>query len=400
MKAYRYRIYPNQAQRAQINQHFGATRHIYNWGLALKKAHYEATGKSLNRYALQKLMVESKKSDKPWLSDINSQSLLAALMHLDRAFNSFFKGQTKYPQPKKRYAPWQSYQCPQHVKVDFTESTLHLPKIKDIKAKYHREFIGKIKTVTIKRSPTHKYFVSILVEDGVLDPIPTTISPADTIGIDLGISHFLITSDGEKTDNPKFLKSSLYKLRQAQRELSRKKKGSINRGKSRSKVAALHEKVTNKRHDFLHQETARLVDKNHATCFAIEDLAVKNMVKNRKLSRAISDCGWGGFVTLLSYKCQWKGKNVIVIDRFAPSSKTCSKCHTKREKMPLSVRDWQCDCGAYHDRDINAAKMICQFALAQVGLAEPVGSTGCVKMFPYSNDSQRSRYSERSSANH
>lgn len=383
MKGYRYRIYPNKTQQAQMNKHFGASRHVYNWALAQKIAHYEETGKSLNCSALQKLLVASKKTDKPWLSEVNSQTLLAALLNLDRAFTHFFKGHAKFPQKKKRYAPWQSYQCPQHVTVDFAESKLHLPKIKDIKAHFHREFRGIIKTVTIKRSPTHQYYASILVDDGFIDPIPTTITPQQTIGIDLGISHFLITSEGEKIDNPQFLKSTLSKLREAQRKLFRKKKASINRSKAKTKVAHLHEKVANKRNDFLHQVTRQLIDKNHATSFGVEDLSVKNMVKNRKLARAISDCGWGGFVSRLTYKCRWQGKNVITIGRFAPSSKTCSHCGAKQEKMPLATREWTCACGAFHDRDINAAKMIRRYALAQQDLAEPVGSTGCVKMFPY-----------------
>ena len=365
LKAYKYRSYPTKAQAELMGKHFGCARHVYNWALNLKQAHYQETGKSLSKRALQDLLVTSKKTDKPWLNEVNSQSLLASLLNLDNAFGHFFKKRAQFPRFKKKQASWQSFQCPQHVEVNFEEGLLNLPKIKNIPTKFHRPFLGKIKTVTLKRAPSGKYFASILVEDLDITPIPALIEQEKTLGLDMGISHFLIDSEGNKVENPKPLLNALQKLQAEQRKFSRLKKDSHNRAKQKSKVAILHEKVANKRYDFIHQLSAKLADKNQATSFAIEDLHIKGMIQNRKLARAIADCGWRMFLNALSYKCDWNGKNIIKIGRFAASSKTCSACGIKQEKLPLSIREWQCSCGTQHDRDINAAIMIKQFSLAQ-----------------------------------
>ena len=365
LKAYKYRIYPTKAQAELMAKHFGCARYIYNWALNLKQVHYQETGKSLSKRVLQDLLVASKKLDKPWLTEVNSQSLLASLLNLDNAFGNFFKKIAKFPRFKKKHSSYQSFQCPQHVEVNFEAGLLNLPKIKNIPTKFHRTFAGKIKTVTIKRAPSGKYFASILVEDLEAIPMPALIEQDKTLGLDMGIRHFLIDSEGNKIENPKYLLNALKKLRAQQRKLSRMKKDSHNRAKQKLKVAILHEKVAHKRYDFVHQISAKLADKNQATSFAIEDLHIKGMVKNRKLARAISDCGWRMFLNALSYKCDWNGKNFIKIGRFAASSKTCSACGVKQEKLPLSIREWACSCGAQHDRDINAAIMIKQFSLAQ-----------------------------------
>ncbi len=365
LKAYKYRIYPTKAQAELMEKHFGCVRHIYNWALNLKQVHYQETGKSLSKRVLQDLLVASKKLDKPWLTEVNSQSLLASLLNLDNAFGNFFKKIAKFPRFKKKHSSYQSFQCPQHVEVNFEAGLLNLPKIKNIPTKFHCTFSGKIKTVTVKRAPSGKYFASILVEDLEAIPMPALIEQDKTLGLDIGIRHFLIDSEGNKIENPKYFLNTLKKLRAQQRTLSRMKKDSHNRAKQKLKVAILHEKVANKRYDFVHQISAKLADKNQATSFAIEDLHIKGMVQNHKLARAISDCGWRMFLNALSYKCDWNGKNVIKIGRFAASSKTCSACGVKQEKLPLSIQVWACSCGAQHDRDINAAIMIKQFSLAQ-----------------------------------
>ena len=299
---------------------------MYNWALAAKDKHYQETGKSLSKRAIQDAMVLSKKTEFPWLCEVNSQSLLAALDNLDRAFSNFFSGRAKFPRYKKKYSGWQSFQCPQHVTVDVEEGVINLPKIKGINARLHRCFAGKIKTVTIKRNPSGHYFASVLVEDELALPIASPVIAEQTLGLDVGLTHVLIDSEGNKTDNPRFLKKSLYRLGVEQKIAARQKKGSANRAKQRRRVALLHEKTSNRRHDFIHQETAKLAVKNHATSFAVEDLHIKGMVKNRKLSRAIIDVSWGKFLTVLTYKCQRYGKNVIMINRFAPSSKQCHGC--------------------------------------------------------------------------
>ena len=378
MRAYKYRIYPNPEQRVLIEKHFGCSRHVYNWALAEKDRHYKETGKSLSKRQLQDRLVASKKDDKGWLKEVNSQSLLASLANLDTAFSNFFQGRTKFPKFKSKYSGWQSYHCPQHVTVDFHKSVINLPKLKGIKAKLHRSFSGKVKTVTIKRSPSGKYFASVLVDDGVSDPVPVTIEQEKTIGLDVGLTEFLIDSEGNKTENPRILKASLVRLAVEQKKLARRKKGSSNRAKQKRKVSIIHEKVANRRYDFIHQTTANLADKNHATTFAVEDLNIKGMVKNHKLARAIQDAGWGMFLTTLKYKCRWNGKNLVRIGRFQPSSKLCNCCGYKMEAMPLSVREWQCpDCKSVNDRDINAARNI-----RDIGLADSLGCSDCIKSPP------------------
>ena len=375
LNAYKYRIYPTKTQAAQLACHFGCARHVYNWALKAKEKHYQETGKSLSKRAIQDAMVLSKKTEFPWLCDVNSQSLLAALDNLDRAFSNFFSGRAKFPRTKKKYNGWQSFQCPQHVTVDAEHGVINLPKIKGIKAKLHRPFSGKIKTVTIKRTPSGHYFASVLVEDESMLPVRSVVIAEQTVGLDVGLTHALIDSEGNKTDNPRFLKKSLYRLGIEQKKWARKKKDSANRAKQRRRVALLHEKTSNRRHDFIHQETAKLAVKNHATSFAVEDLHIKGMVKNRKLSRAIHDVGWGTFLTLLAYKCERNGKNLIAIDRFAPSSKRCHCCGYHNKLLQLSVREWECpSCLNIHDRDINAAKNI-----RLIGLADSPGHGDCVK---------------------
>ena len=378
MRAYKYRIYPNAEQKVLIAKHFGCSRHVYNWALTEKDKHYKETGKSLSKRQLQDRLVASKKDDKEWLTDVNSQSLLASLANLDTAFTNFFQGRAKFPKFKSKYSGWQFFQCPQHVTVDFETSAINLPKLKGIKAKLHRLFSGKVKTVTVKRSPSGKYFASVLVDDGVVDPVPATIEPENTIGLDVGLTEFLIDSEGNKTENPRVLKASLVRLGIEQKKFARTKKGSANRAKQKRKVSIIHEQVANRRYDFIHQTTANLADKSHATTFAVEDLNIKGMVKNHKLARAIQDASWGMFLTTLEYKCRWNGKNLIRIGRFQPSSKLCNCCGHKMESMPLSIRVWLCPiCHSENDRDINAARNI-----RDIGLADSLGCSDCVKSSP------------------
>jgi putative transposase len=375
LSAYKYRIYPNNEQKIAFSKHFGCARHVYNWGLTLKQEHYEATGKNLSKRALQDLMVLSKKEEFPWLKEVNSQSLLASLEHLDKAYQNFFKGRARPPQKKKKYQGLQSFQCPQHVEIDKAAGLIHLPKIKAIKIRLHRDFSGVIKTVTIKKTPTENYYVCVLVETDETMPVATSIKPEETLGIDLGITHVLIDSDGHKVANPRHLKKGLQRLASVQKKLSRQKKGSSNRSKQKRLYARVHEKLKNQRHDFIHQETAKLAVKNHATSFVLEDLNIMGMMKNGRLSRAIQDVAWGSFVSALEYKCERQGKNVIKIHRFSPSSKLCHQCGYRIDSLPLSIREWDCpSCFCIHDRDVNAAKNI-----RAMGLADTLGLSDCVK---------------------
>ena len=372
LKAYKYRIYPNREQQVLIERHFGCSRFVFNWALALQKRYYAMFGKSLSRTKIQSHLVKKKKKAKfSWLSEVNSQSLLNALLNVHTAFTNFFKGQAKFPRFKSKKIPQRSYQCPQHCTVNFAQGMINLPKIKGIKAVFSREFEGKIKTVTISKTATGKYYASILVENNEVAPTPTTIDPSLTVGIDLGIHHLLNLSDGSKVDNPKHLSKASQRLSAQQKIFARKQKQSKNYQKQKLAVARIHEKVRNQRLDLHHKVTYKLICENQATSYAIEDLGVKNMVKNRKLAKAINDVGWGQFVTLLTYKAKWYGKNVLKVNRFFASSKICSHCHHKLESLPLSVRHWACpSCQTQHDRDINASNNIRQQALADVaGLA-------------------------------
>lgn len=373
LKAYKYRIYPTAEQKTMFAQHFGCSRWVYNWGLAKKQEHYKETKKSLSKRDLQDKLVYLKKTEeKKWLKEVNSQTLLATLGHLDKAFKRFFHKKAKFPKFKSKYNGHQSYQCPQHVKVNIENSLIDLPKIKNIKANFHRKFIGKIKTCTIKKTPTNKYFISILVETNDIEPIAVPVEATQTVGIDLGIKELLITSHGTTEANNKFLAKSTNKLRKLQRRLSKKEKGSSNRAKARKKLAIVHEKVANQRLNAIHQASAKLVYKSQDTSFALEDLNVKGMMSNHKLARAIADCGWRIFQNALEYKCKWNGKNVIKISRWEASSKTCSSCHNVKRSLSLSERTYCCDnCGFVIDRDLNAAINIKKFALAKLGLDWP-----------------------------
>lgn len=258
--------------------------------------------------------------------------------------------------------------------MDLEKGVLHLPKIKAIRTKFHRQFDGKIKTVTVSRIPTGKYFASLLVGQEGDEPALAPVTD-NTPGLDVGLKHFLITSDGEKIVSPKHLRRSAKKLGRVQHAFTRQQKGSNCCQKRKKQLARLHEKVANQRADFLHKVTHRLTRENQATTYAIEDLAVKNMVKNHKLAKSISDASWGTFFQFLSYKAERQGKNILTIGRFEPSSKRCHVCGHINKVLALKDRDWDCpDCGSHHDRDINAAKNIKAFAL--IKHASTVGSTG------------------------
>ncbi len=291
------------------------------------------------------------------------------MLNVHTAFISFFKARAQFPRFKSKKIPQRSYQCPQHCTVSFEQGVINLPKLKGIKAVFSREFVGKIKTVTVSKAATGKYYASVLVEDDKTLPAPTTIEPNLTLGIDLGINHLLNFSDGSKVDNPGHLAKASKRLAMQQKIFARKQAASKSYQKQKLAVARIHEKVRNSRFDLQHKITHSLIRENQATSYALEDLAVKNMVKNRKLVKSISDVSWGQFVTLLTYKASWYGKNILKVNRFFVSSKICSHCQHKLDKLPLSERDWTCP-NCYTHRDLNASINIRQQALADLaGLA-------------------------------
>lgn len=362
-KSYKYRLYPNNKQATLLDKHFGCVRLIYNHGLAEKIRFYEQTGKSLSRYKIQAQLPAMKKEDRPWLAEVNAQSLQAALVNLDRAFLNFFKHKMKFPRFKKKTGK-QSFQVPQRGQIDFENGKLIIPKFQEgIRCKVSRRFEGGTKTFTVSKTATGKYFVSVLVETPDEVPNKKQITEPGTIGIDVGIKTFATLSNGEEVENPRFLKEDLDRLKVLQRRASKKKKGSANRKKAFKRVALLHELIANKRNDFLHKLTHRLTSESQVDSIAIEDLNIAGMIKNHCLAQAITDVSWSEFFRQLEYKCEWSGKNLLKIGRFEPSSRTCDQCGKVNKELKLSDRVWTCECGAKHDRDVLAARNIKRFAL-------------------------------------
>lgn len=360
IKGYRYRIFPTEDQKDQLQRYFGVNRLVYNLGLETKTVAYASNKKSISKYDLMKQLPALRK-EFDYIKECPSQVLQQSLHNLDTAYQNFFKGKGQFPKFKNRYSK-QSITFPQGYEVSFKDSTLKLPKLKEVPIDYHREFKGIPKRITLTKTVTGKYFVSILVDNQKEIPKKKPINTKASVGIDFGIKDLAITSDGVVYENKNFFKSQQRRLRVEQRSLARKQKGSINREKQKLVVALLHEKIRNQRTDYLHKISTELV--NTYDTIAIEDLAVSNMVKNRKLSKAISDMAWRQLRTMLEYKSEWQGKNLVVIGRFEPSSKLCRKCGNIKKDLKLSDRTYTCDkCGHSEDRDINASKNIKNFGI-------------------------------------
>ena len=362
LKGIKFRIYPNQTQKEQLAKFFGVSRLVYNRALDLKTKAYAKDKTNLSKFDLIKELVQYKK-EVDYIRECPSQVLQQAIMQLDTAYKNFFKGIARFPKFKNKYAN-QSITFPQHFIIFTEDNRLQLPKLGEVKIKYHREINGVAKSVTLSRTKTHKYFVSILVDTKQELPEKKEIREDTTVGVDFGLKDLAITSDGKFYPNHKFFVDTQRKLRRAQRSLARKKKGSNNREKQRLRVAKLHEKVRNQRTDYLHKISTELVKQYDTIC--IEDLAVKNMIKNRRLSKAISDVGWHKLKTMLEYKADWNGKNLVMIGRFDPSSKLCSSCGNKKKKLSQSQRTYIChECGFRMDRDLNASINIKNFGLGR-----------------------------------
>src|SRR4051812_6586069 len=294
-------MYPNREQATLISKHFGCVRWIYNWALAAKAKAWADSKKQLSRYDLsEQLPILKKATETEWLKEVNAQSLQQSIVHLELAFDRFFKEKKGYPKFKSKRDNHQSFAVPQSTEVDFESQSIYLPKIGWVRLALSRTFKGQVKKVTVSRTPTGKHFVSVLVDDGKNLPAQKTYSEKTTIGIDVGLTHFATLSTGEKIDNPRHLNKALRRLASAQRHLSRKQKGSKNRSKQRIKVARIHERVTNCRKDFLHKLSTRLVRENQALAF--ETLNIKGMMSNHRLARHITDVAWGTFGFFCGYK--------------------------------------------------------------------------------------------------
>ncbi|MEG4959548.1 MULTISPECIES: RNA-guided endonuclease TnpB family protein [unclassified Microcoleus] len=348
-KAYKFRIYPTNEQQIALAKAFGCCRWFWNYSLNLCQETYLTTGKGLSRGAIQGLLPSLKK-EYSWLTDAYSQCLQYVALNLSTAYKNFFEKRTGFPRFKSKYGK-QSISYPSNVKLDGDH--LKIPgKVGLIYCKQDRKFDGQIKTVTVSLNPDGKYYASVLVDDG--RELAQLSTEGKAIGIDLGLTHFCITSNGSKFDNPRHTTKYARNLKKKQQSLARKQKSSKNRYKAKSKVSKVHSKIRRVREDFLHKLSRKIVNENQV--IAVENLNVKGMVRNHNLAKAISDCGWGQFCTMLKYKSEWSGKTYIEVDRFFASSKTCSVCLNRVDSLSLDIRDWTCSqCNTHHDRDVNAA---------------------------------------------
>lgn len=363
LKGYQYRLYPNKEQQTYFAKCFGSVRFIYNHMLAERIELYEKyKGDEVQLKRHKPRTYTSYKKEFEWLKEVDNLALANTQMNLNTAYKNFFKSGFGFPKFKSKKGSADSYKTNnQGGNIRIEENKIKLPKVGFVKIKLHREFDGLIKSCVIKKTKTNKYFISILVEEQDKDWIPAK----NKIGIDLGISHFAITSNDDnvdkKYDNPKWLRKAEQKLIKAQKALSRKKKGSKNREKARLVLAKKHEKVANRRKDFLHKLSHKITNENQV--IVIETLKSSNMLKNRKLAKSISDVSWYEFTRQLEYKSKWLSRTLIQADPWFPSSQICSNCGENGGKKKLNVREWKCNhCDTEHDRDINAAKNLLSLA--------------------------------------
>lgn len=360
-RAYKFRFYPTPEQVKVLAKTFGCARFAYNYMLRIRTDAWFERQERVGYHETSALLTQLKKQpDYVWLNEVSSVPVQQALRHLNTAFGNFFAKRAKYPTFKSKHNRQSATYAKSAFKWD--GKTLRLAKMDDpLNIRFSRTIpkAAKVTTVTISKDPAGRYFVSMLCDDSVSAKSPIT----NKVGIDLGLAHFAILSTGKKVAAPNTFRKNEKRLALMQRRLAKKQKDSKNRAKARLKVARLHAKIADSRKDFLHKLSTRLINENQV--IAIESLAVSNMQKNHSLAKSISDAGWSEFVRQLEYKSEWYGRTLITIDRWYPSTKRCSGCGRIVKSLPLAVREWECsECGAVHDRDVNAARNVLAAGLA------------------------------------
>ena len=353
-RAFKYRFYPTDAQAAELSRTFGCVRKVYNMALAARTEAWTIRRERINYNATSAMLTAWKKTEElAFLNEVSSVPLQQCLRHLQGAFANFFAGRARYPRFKSKKKTRRSAEYT-NSGFRFRDGKLTLAKMAEpLDVVWSRPLPegSKPSTVTVTQDSAGRWFVSLLCDDPSVQLLATMNT---AVGVDVGLEHLLTLSTGEKITNPRHERKDRARLAKAQRALAKKAKGSANRTKARLEVARIHARIADRRRDHLHKITTRLVRENQT--IVIEDLAVRNMLKNGKLARAISDAAWSQFRSLLEYKARWYGREVIAVDRWFPSSKLCSACGAWADKMPLEVRTWTCDCGTTHDRDVNAAR--------------------------------------------
>ncbi|MGW4138268.1 RNA-guided endonuclease InsQ/TnpB family protein [Streptomyces mirabilis] len=361
-RAFKYRFWPTDAQAAELSRTFGCVRKVYNMALAARTEAWVTRQERVNYNATSAMLTAWKKTEElAYLNDVSSVPLQQALRHLQMAFTHFFGKRAKYPRFKSRKTSRRSAEYTSSA-FRFRDGKLTLAKMTEPLAVVWSRPLpegASPSTVTVSQDAAGRWFVSLLCEDPSVKPLPAT---GQAVGVDVGLDHLLTLSTGEKIANPRHERRDRAALAKQQRRLAKKEKGSANRARARLKVAKIHARIADRRRDSLHKLTTRLVRENQT--IVIEDLTVRNMVKNHRLARAISDAAWSEFRSMLEYKAQWYGREVIAVDRWFPSSRLCSACGTLQDRMPLNVRTWTCDCGVTHDRDVNAAHNLLAAGLA------------------------------------
>lgn len=370
LKGYKYRIYPTDEQKQRLARMFGCCRYVYNWALDEREREYRENGVNVTAFDMMRRVRQQLRPQLEWLrQDVSAKALECVVDDLYKGYVNFFQDRARHPKKRKKHGRQHYHDLidakSSGMKVDFRRGLLTIPKLKDIPCRFHRRFEGRVRQVAVELLPSGIYRVSLLVDDGKPMPDAAHIDPDLAIGIDTGLKHFAVLSDGQTYETAHYARQERRRMKLLQRRLSKKQQGSRQYRRLKQRIARLHEHIANKRHDRTHKLTHYLAYENQATTICVETLNLEGMAKNRYLAYDMADAGIGEFYSQLEYKCLWAGKNLVRIPRFAPSSRRCSHCGHIYRLLTLNDREWTCPvCGTHHDRDLNAAVNIKHFGLS------------------------------------